>query len=678
MDAIAIQDANKIRVAMGLAPLPVPGEDASLAFKTTNDDGDDSDPNDTISTLEKRSAAAGDNWKKLQDEQAAKDERQRRKEAAKKARDAAQRFAVLEGKGLGDADANDVDTKTWLLQQKKRQKKIDKARKYEEEQLERERAAQAEYTAKDLAGVKVGHTLDEFDEGGEQVLTLKDTEIAAGDGDDQDDDELENLDLRDKERLKEKLELLKKKPVYNPNDDDSANKSILAHYDDEIDGKKKHAFTLDGQGTVAKAAIQARDADANADRSKGIKISLDILQDDTPVSDYQDPSTLKLRKPKKPKKPKTSRQKAVDDDDVFPTPAAPATVVVEDGSMHLDNPQAANTNDRKRPLEFDDDDLQAKLAEQRRLALKKRKKMDAAELARRIREEESTPVDMDEDGDEPGMVIDETTEFVSNLKRHTSPDEDDDDRRRRHTSTPAAAAQPASPDADVDGDTAMAESYGAIGADDDDADAHASSSSTAQVPVTTSTGFEEEEQMNQGIGASLAMLRKRGLVSDSTAAGEQNAIDRARDQFRAENRNIINDYDRRSKEDREAIRQNGKWSRMSRAEQEAYNRQANERREAFLAQLQAEHFRRSYKPDVKLRYNDEFGREMNAKEAFKHLSHQFHGKGSGKQKTEKRLKKIEDERKREAMSSLDSSQAGMNNAVGAQARKNRQAGVRLQ
>jgi len=43
------------------------------------------------------------------------------------------------------------------------------------------------------------------------------------------------------------------------------------------------------------------------------------------------------------------------------------------------------------------------------------------------------------------------------------------------------------------------------------------------------------------------------------------------------------------------------------------------------------------------------------------------------------LKSIEDEKKREAMSSLDSSQAtGMNNAMGATARKNRQAGVRLQ
>ena len=50
---------------------------------------------------------------------------------------------------------------------------------------------------------------------------------------------------------------------------------------------------------------------------------------------------------------------------------------------------------------------------------------------------------------------------------------------------------------------------------------------------------------------------------------------------------------------------------------------------------------------------DEFGRELTPKEAWKALSHKFHGKGSGKAKTEKRLKKIAEERKKEAMASGD-------------------------
>ncbi|KAF5397749.1 hypothetical protein PHET_09133 [Paragonimus heterotremus] len=50
-----------------------------------------------------------------------------------------------------------------------------------------------------------------------------------------------------------------------------------------------------------------------------------------------------------------------------------------------------------------------------------------------------------------------------------------------------------------------------------------------------------------------------------------------------------------------------------------------------------------YKPEVKLEYVDELGRQLNAKEAFRQLSHKFHGKGSGKNKIENRMKKIREE-----------------------------------
>lgn len=51
----------------------------------------------------------------------------------------------------------------------------------------------------------------------------------------------------------------------------------------------------------------------------------------------------------------------------------------------------------------------------------------------------------------------------------------------------------------------------------------------------------------------------------------------------------------------------------------------------------------NYKPNVKLDYIDDSGRILNAKEAFRYLSHKFHGKGPGKNKIEKRLKKVEQE-----------------------------------
>jgi U4/U6.U5 tri-snRNP-associated protein 1 len=60
-----------------------------------------------------------------------------------------------------------------------------------------------------------------------------------------------------------------------------------------------------------------------------------------------------------------------------------------------------------------------------------------------------------------------------------------------------------------------------------------------------------------------------------------------------------------------------------------------------------------YKPDVKLDYVDDKGHKMNEKEAFRYLSHRFHGKGPGKKKTEKRLNKLKELESMNKMSSVD-------------------------
>ena len=56
---------------------------------------------------------------------------------------------------------------------------------------------------------------------------------------------------------------------------------------------------------------------------------------------------------------------------------------------------------------------------------------------------------------------------------------------------------------------------------------------------------------------------------------------------------------------------------------------------------------------MKLEYIDDSGRLLNQKEAFRYLSHKFHGKGSGKMKTEKRMKKQMEASLMQNMSSTD-------------------------
>ncbi|KAK3706370.1 hypothetical protein LTR37_012748 [Vermiconidia calcicola] len=663
MDAASIAQMNKVRASLGMAPLPVPGDGPQFKSKDDSDSGSESDH---MSTLDKRQAAAGSNWQKLEDEKRDKFERQKRKDAAKKARDIAQRYSKLEGKGLGDADdaEAEVDTRTWLLQQKKRQKKIEKARKMEEELAAREQ--QVEYTSTDLAGVKVGHEMDEFDETtGEQVLTLKDAEI----GEESDDDELENAELRAREQLESKVKLKKKRPDYDPTEQGEA-QNVLAKYDEEIDGKKQKRFTLDGQGTTAAASRQALDANGEV-KSKGVKISLDMLKEDAPISDYVDSSTVKVKKPKK-KKEKKTRQKAVDDDDIVAPVEPAADVKIDADAMEVDGAVSnGSANNKKRAFEFDDDDdLQAKLAEQRRQALKKRKRMDATELARRMREE--MPVD-EEEAEEGGMTIDETTEFVANLKKPEAPEARAE--RQSKAPHPATAASPGSED--EDGDATMAtRSY----ADIDDAPVHNRREKSTPATGVTATGLKDEDTMTgQGIGAALSLLRDRGLVA-ATADEKVAERERARSRFLAEKQHLIDDFDARARAQREEDRRKGVWDNFSTRDREAYSKQQNEARERYLNQLLDDEFKRNYRPNVELRYTDEFGRGMNQKEAFKHMSHMFHGKGSGKGKTEKRLKRIDDERREEGKGLLGvgSGEGGMQAVQGREGRRMKTAGVRLQ
>ena len=77
-------------------------------------------------------------------------------------------------------------------------------------------------------------------------------------------------------------------------------------------------------------------------------------------------------------------------------------------------------------------------------------------------------------------------------------------------------------------------------------------------------------------------------------------------------------------------------------------------REKREAQEAADRFK-DYTPDVKLEYHDEFGRTLSQKEAWKRLSHVFHGNAPGYKAQEKRLRRIEEERRRERMLAGDTS-----------------------
>ncbi|KAH6891101.1 SART-1 protein [Thelonectria olida] len=643
MDAATLEETNRIRVSLGMKPLPVPGG-APPPQLAEPDDGE------LPSTLESRQAQAYDNYNRAKEAEAAKLRREEKAKAVRKAREQAQKNMILEGKGLGEEDGVDVSAKDWLVGQKKRQKKISKARKLEEELAAAEAAAAAavQYTSKDLAGIKVAHDTADFLDGDDQILTLKDTTI---DQNEEEGDELENLNMREATELSERLDLKKRTHQYNPHDDEECENGILSQYDEEINGKKRKKFTLDAGGIIAGLSdILDQPVDKTASAQN---ISLDDIVGDGPVSsDYLDPSKIKVKKPKKSKK-KSTRQKPVDEDDIFPTEPP----LVDSNAMDIDTKESTK---KKRKLGddafVDDEDLQASLAIQRKNALKKRKKSRPEDIAKQLKEqaEDEEPAET-QDG---GLVLGEVSEFVAGLSK---PEESEVRRPKK------ASSAPKSPRPDEDHPMK----------DDDQVEDEPEKPRTSAVDELDETGVEAEKTVGQGMASALALLRERGLIEAAHGESDYESF-RDREDFLARKRRLEQELDEQARQQRERDRMSGKLDRMSVREREDWARQQNTWRDQQQSRRMAELFSAGYKPKVQLKYTDDHGRALDQKEAFKHLSHQFHGKGSGKGKTEKLLKKIEEEKRREAQSLFDANQsAGMNMAAQQQLKKRREAGVRL-
>lgn len=154
-------------------------------------------------------------------------------------------------------------------------------------------------------------------------------------------------------------------------------------------------------------------------------------------------------------------------------------------------------------------------------------------------------------------------------------------------------------------------------------------------------GTSVEQSFGSGMAATLNILRQQGVLAQPKAdEAERERVQLQRDLWLADYRRLL------AQRDLERAKTRG--GNKDQATREYENRV----RESQEARQNLDLFR-NYKPDVNIVYYDEFGRELTPKEAWKALSHKFHGKGSGKAKTEKRLKKIAEERKKEAMASGD-------------------------
>ena len=256
--------------------------------------------------------------------------------------------------------------------------------------------------------------------------------------------------------------------------------------------------------------------------------------------------------------------------------------------------------------------------------------------------------------DDEGLVFDDTSEFVRAITYNpTTVKEEPTEASASHT----RSRQPSEPAKDVEmkdepmdeveaGEVVVKEEDDM---EDDEAMLNAIENAIkeqerleqAEANGEVLVGTATEQTFSSGMAATLNILRSQGVLASAGAdAAEREKVQKQRDLWLA-------DY-RRLQAQRELDRAKTRGGNKDQATREYENRL----REQQDARQNLEAYK-DYKPDVEIKYYDEFGRELTPKEAWKALSHKFHGKGSGRMKTEKRLKKIAEERKKEAMASGD-------------------------
>lgn len=365
---------------------------------------------------------------------------------------------------------------------------------------------------------------------------------------------------------------------------------------------------------------------------------------------------------------------------------------------------------------IDDEDLQAALARQRRAANKKRLQQmgkGGEDMAKRMLEEQqesrragiSMPVDgtngvkleetddmvsavkeedqEDDDDAEGGLVVDSTSEFIRNISSRSAAA-----RREREPKTSAAAAaarrvQDAGPavkvepaeDGDIPLDSLEAGDVPSVKVEEDEEEEEGAyydeeeadamlmqldgesadikpdkgkgKGKSPEVEKDAYGGTADEKFVSGGLATTLALLRQSGQIKAATAEErERERLNKEKEAFLAEARM------REAHRELERQRAKAAGAHGANAKDQAQREYENKQRQYEYAQEQVEAFK-TYKPSVDIKYHDEFGRTLTPKEAWKDLSHKFHGKGSGVNKRNKLLKKVEEERKKEAMSSGD-------------------------
>ncbi|KAI0243629.1 hypothetical protein L0F63_003351 [Massospora cicadina] len=578
---LSVEETNKLRISLGLAP---------LEEGTSND----------------KDSIADENYLKLKEERLKKAEAQRILDSIEQTKNQIQLQKKFVGKTLGSKDDDNESAVSWL--KKNREKIRDSAKKKKTNVEDHPSSAKARVTVDDNLDIAVGHDVKDFAEGSEVFLTLKDVNVLE-DGDDE-------------------LVKQKKKPNYNPYDDEDemfglgtnkSQKPILSHYDVTLDGNLpvKKGFKINAYR--GDDLFEDGDATQPLGRPKGIAISLDY-DNVREVKDYytKEEADIVFKKPKTKKK--KLRRKDIDeakDKDEASIPTVPKS-----------QPQL-ETNF------VDDDDLQQVLAKARRVATKRALNLSEDRIFEqlKIKHEET------KDGALDVLTISDTSEFIQYLTTASALQSEKMPRtqlREEKVATPEVAAAVKQEEQDIKEEEIKEEPN----TKEEFADIKVEIKQE-EIPEPL---FEDEKPVGKGLAGALEALTRKGLYikpTEEQIKRDHIQTEHAKWILQQRRKNLLREKERVAERHRE-----------HKARQSGRDRTDDYRRDRSFADEQQSRMA-NYRPDITIKHLDAEGNELTPKEAFRQLSHKFHGKSPGMKKIEKRLAQIENAKRLASMTSSD-------------------------
>ncbi|KAL9262530.1 SART-1 family protein DOT2-like protein [Drosera capensis] len=496
-----------------------------------------------------------------------------------------------------------------------------------------------------LAGVKVLHGLDKVIEGGSVVLTLKDQQILAN-GDINDDVEmLENIEIGEQNRRDEAYKAAKKKTgIYDDkfNDKPGLEKKILPQYDDPADDE---GVALDAHGRFTGAA--EKKLEELRKRLLGVSVINQVEDLNSSVkiaSDYY--THEEMLQFKKPKKKKSLRRKDKLDVDALEAEAISAGLGMEDlGSRSDTKRERAREKEDRSEAEMRNNAYQSAYAK-------------ADEASRALRMEQAGVVRTEDD---TPFFVDDAEDLEISLERARK-----------------LALKKQSEDA-TNGPEAIARIASSI-ATREPTDIHlpASGESVENKVVFTEMeefvwGLQLDEETSKPSDENVFMEEDemptaieevaRGVAGDWTEV-----IDSATD-AQSKNEHVVEIVP--DKTIHEAPVGKGLsgalkllQERGSLKEGPGLGGRNMDKKKSKLVGIYDEEGPKQ----ISIERTDEYGRILTPKEAFRLLSHKFHGKAPGKMKLEKRQKQYHDELKLKQMKNSDTPSQSVERMREAQAR----------